>query len=157
MLSGIHILLIILIVLFVVLLVYSYLDNSKSTSSLIEGMTDDTTTTTDTNNSTTDGYQPYNVSDPNNCLILSQQNAGNISVLNGRVDEIDQKQQNITDLKQQLDGMQTQIDELVQQQQDYATELAGGSTPTDITGTDANTTADVEDAIQKEQDAEQNS
>ena len=47
-------------------------------------------------------YQPYNLSDPNNALILAQQNAGNIEVLKGRIDEFD-------GVKEKLDTMQQNI------------------------------------------------
>jgi hypothetical protein len=45
--------------------------------------------------------------------------------------------------------MQTQIDGLVQQQADYAQQLAGSS-PADISGTESNTTANVESSIEEE-------
>jgi hypothetical protein len=46
--------------------------------------------------------------------------------------------------------MQTQIDGLVQQQADYAQEIAG-STPPDITGTDEDNIENVEDSIEEEE------
>jgi hypothetical protein len=45
--------------------------------------------------------------------------------------------------------MQTQIDGLVQQQADYAQEIAG-STPPEVTGTDELTAEDVETSIDQE-------
>jgi hypothetical protein len=79
-------------------------------------------------NSSTE-YKDYNTDDPNNpnsSLILSQQNAGNIEVLK--------------------DSMQTQIDALVQQQADYATDLAG-DTPAEVTGLEEATAEDEEEEI----------
>ncbi len=106
----------------------------KFTNTLVEGM--DTVTTDTTNTNTTDApYQPYNVNDPNNALILSQQNAGNIDYLKGRVEDLSGIKKDVDDLKQNVSSMQTQIDGLVQQQADFGTQLAG-STPPDITGTD---------------------
>ena len=68
-----------LILLFVFLLVYQiYLDIYSS--NLIEGLE----TISSTSTSTSQEYKPYNLNDPNNSLILSQQNAGNIEVLKGR-------------------------------------------------------------------------
>ncbi len=102
---------------------------------LVEGLESDTTTSTNT--STTE-YQPYNLSDPNSALILSQQNAGNINYLKERIDELTSVKKDVDDLKQNVSLMQTQIDGLVQQQADFGTELAG-STPPTITGTETET------------------
>ena len=110
---------------------------------IIEGLENETTT------SSTGEYQPYNVSDPNNSLILSQQNAGNIEVLKGRIDKFDGVKEKIDTMQQNINSMQTQIDGLVQQQADYGQEIAG-STPVDVTGTDAETTENVEDSIEEE-------
>ena len=93
------------------------------------------TTTTTTNSS--NQYKPYNTNDPNNqnsALILSQQNAGNIEVLKGRVDGFDGVKARVDKMQQNIDSMQVQIDALVQQQADYATELAGDE-PVEVTGT----------------------
>ncbi len=80
-------------------------------------------------------YQPYNLNDPNNSLILAQQNAGNIQVLKGRIDEFDGVNEKINTMQQNINSMQIQIDGLVQQQADYAAEIAG-STPPTVTGTE---------------------
>ena len=74
-------------------------------------------------------YKPYNKDDPNNALILAQQNAGNIEVLKGRVDKLDGIKERVDSLQQIADGMQTQIDGLVQQQADYANDLMGDKPP----------------------------
>jgi flagellar biosynthesis chaperone FliJ len=102
---------------------------------------------TDTN---TSEYKPYNVNDPNNALILAQQNAGNIEVLKGRVDNLDGIKTRVDDMQQNISSMQTQLDGLVQQQSDYAQQLAG-DTPPDITGTESQTTANVETSIEEEE------
>jgi TolA-binding protein len=130
----------ILIVLFVSLLLYQmYLEMFKQP--LIEGLENgDTTETTPTT------YQPYNLSNPNNSLILAQQNAGNIQVLKGRIDDLDGVKNQVNTMQQSLNSMQIQIDQLVQQQADYAQELAG-STPPTITGTEPETVEDVEEDI----------
>jgi hypothetical protein len=80
-------------------------------------------------------YQPYNLNDPNNALILAQQNAGNIEVLKGRIDSLDNIKERVDNIQQSMDSMQVQIDGLVQQQADYAQELAGSEPPT-VTGTE---------------------
>lgn len=100
-------------------------------------------------NSTTQEYKPYNLNDPNNSLILAQQNAGNIEVLKGRIDNLDGVKEKVDNIQENINSMQTQIDGLVQQQADYAQQLAGSS-PADITGTESNTTANVESSIEEE-------
>jgi hypothetical protein len=112
-----------------------------STSSSDNGSSSTSGSTNDTNNGSAE-YKPYNLNDPNNALILSQQNAGNIEVLRGQVDDLKKIKSTVDTLQQNVDQMQTQIDGLVQQQADYAQEIAG-STPPTITGTEQQTVADV--------------
>jgi hypothetical protein len=138
----------ILIFLFVCLIGYqAYLANGAfglAPSKLIEGLENGDTTTT------TQEYKPYNLNDPNNSLILAQQNAGNIEVLKGRIDGLDGVKKRVDDMQQSIDSMQTQIDGLVQQQADYAQEIAG-STPPDITGTEEETADNVATSIEEEE------
>ncbi len=137
----------ILIVLFVILMGYqAYLANGTFGSKLIEGLENGDTTTS----SSTQEYKPYNLNDPNNSLILAQQNAGNIEVLKGRIDGLDGVKKRVDDMQQSIDSMQTQIDGLVQQQADYAQEIAG-STPPDVTGTDEETADNVAASIEEEE------
>jgi len=147
----------ILILVFICLLVYqTYL--AISPFSIIEGL-ENTNTNTDTNtntntNTNTDTnslkeYKPYNLNDPNNALILAQQNAGNIEVLKGRIDTLDGVNKRVDNLEQSVELMQTQLDGLVQQQANFAQDIAG-STPPEITGTDAETTENVELSIEDE-------
>jgi len=114
-------------------------------SKLIEGLENGDATTS------TQEYKPYNLNDPNNSLILAQQNAGNIEVLKGRIDNLDGVKKKVDDMQQSIMSMQTQIDGLVQQQADYAQQMAG-STPPDITGTDQETADDVAASIDEEED-----
>lgn len=111
---------------------------------IIEGLENETTT------SSTGEYQPYNVSDPNNSLILSQQNAGNIEVLKGRIDKFDGVKEKIDTMQQNINSMQTQIDGLVQQQADFAQDLAG-DTPPEVTGTEELSAEEVAEDIDEEQ------
>jgi Tfp pilus assembly protein PilO len=100
-----------------------------------------------------DEYKPYNKDDPNNTLILAQQNAGNIEVLKGRVDKLDGIKERVDSLQQLADGMQTQIDGLVQQQADYANDLMGDKPPPleGTEGYDADTAvADMEEEEEPE-------
>jgi hypothetical protein len=133
----------ILILLFAFLLVYQiYLE--MNSNKLIEGLE------TNSSSSTTQEYKPYNLNDPNNSLILSQQNAGNIEVLKGRIDTLDGMNKKVDNIQQSIDSMQVQIDSLVQQQADYAQELAG-STPPTVTGTEELTAENVETTIEEEE------
>lgn len=121
----------ILILVFCLLLGYQlYLAFSNKT---IEGLEDGSTT-----------YADYDTNDPNNALILSQQNAGNISYLKQRVDELASLKETVDNLTTTVDGLSTQIDDLVQQQADYGAQLAG-DTPADISGTTDDDTTTPED------------
>ena len=135
----------ILIVFFIMLVGYQVFLALVPSLNLVEGLENETTT----QNTGSSDYQPYNVNDPNNSLILSQQNAGNIEVLKGRIDGFDGVKEKVDTMQQSIDSMQVQIDGLVQQQADYAQELAG-PTPPDVTGTDYETTENVEDSIEEE-------
>jgi len=133
----------ILILLFILLIGYQIFSGSNS-NKIIEGLENES-------EPTTTEYQPYNTNDPNNALILAQQNAGNIQVIKGRIDNLDGIKEKTDKMQQDMNSMQTQIDALVQQQADFGQQLAG-TTPPDITGTEGETTADVEQSIQDEEE-----
>jgi hypothetical protein len=78
-------------------------------------------------------YQPYDTNNPNNALILAQQNAGNISYLKQRLDTMQGLSQDVQDISGNVANLQTQVNGLVQAQQQYANQLTGGSAP-QITG-----------------------
>jgi len=100
-------------------------------NNLVEGLENNTDTADSTKSKE---YEPYNMNDPNNALILAQQNAGNIEVLKGRIDGLDGVKARVDTIQQNIDSMQVQIDALVQQQADYANDLAGDQ-PVEVTGT----------------------
>ena len=79
-------------------------------------------------------YKPYDTSNPDNTLILAQQNAGNIEVLKGQLDNMLGINQQVQDLSGNFDRLQQQVDDLVQAQNDYANDLTGGVEP-EISGT----------------------
>jgi flagellar basal body-associated protein FliL len=134
----------ILILVFIILIGYqTYL--AIFSNKLIEGLENDNTIT---NSSNTQEYKPYNLQDPNNSLILAQQNAGNIEVLKGRIDSFDGVKQKVDEMQQNINSMQTQIDGLVEQQANYAQEIAG-STPPEVTGTEPETVENVENSIEE--------
>ena len=105
----------ILIVFFIVLILYQIF----LASNIIEGLENK--------------YTPYDMNNPNNALILAQQNAGNISFLKERLDKYAGVYQQVQDLSGNVASLQTQVNGLVQAQQDYATQMTGGSPP-QVTG-----------------------
>jgi len=122
-----------MMILFLGLLVlYQIWQQIRPPNPLREGLESDSTTSTST--STDGSYQAYNTSDPNNALILAQQNAGNIEVLKGRIDDFGDIKKKTDDMQTSMDGMQDEINALVQQQADFAQQMAGTTTP-EITGT----------------------
>jgi biopolymer transport protein ExbD len=88
-------------------------------------------------------YQPYDTNNPNNALILSQKNAGNIAYLKERLDSIqsDSMNQQLEDLSGNVQTLQTQVNGLVQAQQQYATQMTGGA-PVQISGATPDDTED---------------
>lgn len=106
------------IVFFILLILYQIFANVGE----IEGME---------NTSTTAEYQDYNQDDP---LILSKQNAANIDVLKGRVDELGDVKKKVDDLGLNVDNINDQILQLMQQQEDLINSSVGDK-PLEVTGT----------------------
>jgi hypothetical protein len=82
---------------------------------------------------TSNTYKSYNTNNETNALILAQQNAGNIGYLNDKIKEVQPALTQIQDLSGNVQTLQTQVNGLVTAQQQYATQLTGGSAP-NITG-----------------------
>lgn len=80
-----------------------------------------------------DEFKEYDTNDPNNSLILSQQNAGNINYLKERLDSLDGINQQVQDLSGNVSSLQTTVDGILQAQKDYADQMTGGTAP-EITG-----------------------
>ena len=106
------------------------------------------------NNSSSKKYQDYNGDDP---LILSKQNAANIEFLKQQFDGINGLQSEVNDISSNVVALQTQVDGLVQSQQDYTNNITSSNselstsyseddsnedttTPDGTTSTTANTT-----------------
>ena len=109
-----------LIFIFIILILYQLFLAYFANNFIIEGLT---------NNK----YQPYNTNDPNNALILAQQNAGNISVLKEQLDELNGLNKEVQDISGNVIALQDQVSQLVASQQQYATKMTGGTAP-NITG-----------------------
>ena len=119
----------ILILFFVILISYQlFLANFD----IIEGM-DSNTSSSSSSTTKKQTYKPYDTTNPANALILAQQNAGNIGYINERMDNVQNMNKQIVDLSYNVQDLQTQMNGLVSAQQQYATQLTGGSVPT-ITG-----------------------
>ena len=115
----------VLIVFFIILIFYQIL----LATNIVEGLENQ--------------YKDYDMNDPNNALILAQQNAGNISYLKERLGAFDGIYQQVQDLSGNVQTLDTQVTGLVQAQQDYANQMTGGSPP-EITGAvDDNETTDT--------------
>ncbi len=87
-------------------------------------------------------YQSYDTNNPNNALILAQQNAGNISYLKERLDKFADVYQQVQDLSGNVQTIQTQVNGLLQSQQDYANQMTGGSPPEISGAIDDNNSSD---------------
>jgi len=90
-----------------------------------------------------ENYKEYDTNDPNNAMILAQQNAGNIEVLKTNFDGLSGLKQIVTDMSGNITNLQTQVDGLVQAQQDYISQ-SGLTEPPTITG--------AEDTPEEEED-----
>jgi hypothetical protein len=107
---------------------------------LCEGMTDGTEDD-DTKNVTVneeekkdgDDFKKYDTNDPNNALILAQQNAGNIMSLEQKIETQQAFVQRLDNLENTVENQQTQLDGLVEQQAQYAQDISA-SEPVEITG-----------------------
>jgi hypothetical protein len=109
-----------ILVLFFVLLILYQIFLAYFNKNIIEGLENNT-------------YKEYNLDDPKNALILSQQNAGNISFLKEQVDNLLALQKEVTDISGNVIALQEQVAGLVQSQKDYTTQMVGNKPPV-ITG-----------------------
>ena len=69
-------------------------------------------------------YQEY---DGNDALILSKQNAANIEFLKQKFDEINGIQNEVGDISGNVASLQTQVDGLIQGQQDYSNNVTSSN------------------------------
>jgi len=112
----------ILIIFFIITLFYQlfFLESTyKFNNNIIEGLTQE--------------YQSYDLNNPNNALILAQQNAGNIQVLKQQLDTVLGLGKKVQDLSSTVDTLNNQVTGLMQQQKQTA-DAALPSSPPKITG-----------------------
>ena len=124
----------ILILFFIFLILYQIFLATR----IIEGMNN----SDDSNNS---DYKSYDTNNPNNALILAQQNAGNIAYLKKQMDSVQDINQEVQDLSGNVQTLQTQVNGIVQAQQNYANQMTGGTVPNITGATDTDTDADADD------------
>jgi len=74
-------------------------------------------------------YQQYNTNDPNNAMILAQQNAGNIQVLKQQMDDLNNLNQEVQDISANVVLLQSQVTTIAQAQQQYTSQMAANPTP----------------------------
>ena len=116
-----------LLILFFIILIFSQIFLAFFNNIIIEGLTNGATTSSDQ-------YQPYNMNDPNNAMILAQQNAGNIQVLKQQIDDLSGLNKEVQDISGNVATLQTQVTGLISAQTQYAQNMAPKTTPK-ISGT----------------------
>lgn len=108
----------ILILFFIILLIYQVFNTFVNKGKrVIEGL---------------DTFQPYDMNNPANALILAQQNAGNIQYIMQRFDSLENLDKEVKDLSGNMVTLQEQVNGIVSAQAEYASQI--GPAP-DITGT----------------------
>lgn len=106
-----------LIILFIILIIYQIF-LAHFSDNIMEGL---------------ENYKEYDTSDPNNVMILAQQNAGNIEVLKQQFDKISGLKQEVDDISGNVVNLTKQVDDLVQAQQDYLAQNLPAEPP-EVTG-----------------------
>ena len=108
-----------LIIIFIILII-SQIFLAHFSDSIIEGL---------------ENYKEYDTNDPNNVMILAQQNAGNIEVLKQEFEKISGLKQQVDDISGNMVNLTKQVDDLVQAQEDYLAQNLPAEPP-EITGAD---------------------
>jgi peptidoglycan hydrolase CwlO-like protein len=85
-------------------------------------------------------YQEYNGDD---ALILSKQNAANIEFLKQQFDGINGLQYEVNDISSNVVALQTQVDGLVQSQQDYTNNITSSNSELSTSYSEDNSNEDV--------------
>lgn len=79
-------------------------------------------------------YKEYDTNNPNNIMILTQQNSGNIQYLKQQIDSLLKLQKQVSDISGNVVSLQEQVQGIISAQKDYANKQLPPQTPT-ITGT----------------------
>lgn len=113
-----------LLIIFFIIVIFYQITLSHTDYYLVESMT------TDIDNQQ---YQEYDTNNPNNVMILAQQNAGNIQVLKQQFDSILGLNKQVQDLSGNVANLSEQVYNMIQEQQQLAQNSLPSSTP-EITG-----------------------
>ena len=84
------------------------------------------------NNSNSE-FKPYDTNDPNNVMILAQQNAGNIQYLKSQMDFVLEFREKMKNIDTRINDLSTQVDEIIMTQKTYASENLPSEPPV-VTG-----------------------
>jgi len=79
-------------------------------------------------------YRQYDKKIADNTFLLAQQNAGNIEYIKQRLDSVQGLNQQVQDLSGNVQNLQTQVDDLVSAQKEYAMQMTDNGNPPEITG-----------------------
>ncbi len=112
-----------LIIFFLLLIAYQIILACMSQNNFREGLED-----------SKEKYKDYNTNDPNNAMILAQQNAGNIEYIKGRIDEIVGLKGIVMDNCGNIVSLNEQMMGLIQQQAELQQDMVGDE-PADVSGT----------------------
>ena len=74
-------------------------------------------------------FQPYDTNNPNNALILAQQNAGNIQVLKQQIDDLSSLKANVKQNATDIENLRKQVEGIVASQQQYAQDMTPDAPP----------------------------
>ena len=105
----------ILIIFFIILIFYQVFLYNIIDNNIMEGMES--------------SYQPYDTNNPNNAMILAQQNAGNIQVLKQQLDKIINLDKQVQDISGNLITLTNQVNTMVGNQQSMVGSKIPSSTP----------------------------
>jgi hypothetical protein len=94
-------------------------------------------------------YRQYDKKIADNTFLMAQQNAGNIEYLKERMDAVQGIFKEVQDISGNVAALQDQMNQLIVTQQQYATQITGGGTMPDITGTvsDSDTPIDTSELV----------
>lgn len=112
-----------ILVLFFALLILYQLNLAFFRIGVVEGL----------ENNSSPSYKEYDTNDPNNALILAQQNAGNIQFLKSQMDFVLEFRDRINKMDTRINDLSTQVEEVILAQKSYASEKLPAEPPV-ITG-----------------------
>jgi len=114
----------VLIFFFIFIIIYELILANHVVEGFVEGL------------DSSSSYQSYNTNDPNNTLILAQQNAGNIQVLKGELDGLTGSTQKINSLTSTVHGLQKQVSQLTASMKQMSQSIGGKSSSKENTDDD---------------------